>query len=223
MLIHFTQTGVVGKIGLKDFDPITRIEKFQKSSGVGACTVLKRRADAVLKLVVTLNKSALISGINEQEKLMPKCYQLIGVPAAGKSTWVDAQNWTAECAYISSDKWVDMFAREVGKTYNEVFKAIMPTAVELMTKEVVMAREAGRDIIWDQTSVSVKSRYRKFSMLPDYEHIAIVFATPDPIEHAQRLASRPGKTIPKHVLDSMIESFEMPTEAEGFKEIWYAS
>lgn len=154
---------------------------------------------------------------------MPKCYQLIGVPAAGKSTWVDAQNWTAECAYISTDKWVDAFAREVGKTYNEVFKEIMPTAVELMTKEVVMAREAGRDIIWDQTSVSVKSRYRKFSMLPGYDHIAIVFATPDPIEHAQRLASRPGKAIPKHVLDGMIKSFEMPTEAEGFKEIWFAS
>jgi hypothetical protein len=34
--------------------------------------------------------------------------------------------------------------------------------------------------------------------------------------------SRPGKDIPDHVIASMIASFQMPTEEEGFKEIWNA-
>jgi predicted kinase len=154
---------------------------------------------------------------------MPKCYQLIGVPGSGKSTWIDTQDWALPCAKISTDKWVEIYAKEVGKTYSQVFTDFMPTAVDLMAKEVVAAREAGRDIIWDQTSVNIKSRKRKFNMLPDYYHIAVVFKTPEHKELFRRLWSRPGKDIPEHVIASMIASFEMPTEDEGFKEIWFAS
>ena len=154
---------------------------------------------------------------------MPKCYQLIGVPGSGKSTWIDTQDWALPCAKISTDKWVEIYAKEVGKTYSQVFADFMPTAVDLMAKEVVAAREAGRDIIWDQTSVNIKSRKRKFAMLPDYYHIAVVFKTPEHKELMRRLMNRPGKEIPDHVIASMIASFEMPTEDEGFKEIWFAS
>lgn len=150
-----------------------------------------------------------------------KCYQLIGVPGSGKSTWVDTQDWALACARVSTDKWVEIYAKEVGRTYSEVFTDFMPTAVDLMAKEVITAREMKRDIIWDQTSTTVKSRARKFNMLRDYDHIAVVFKTPEHKELMRRLLSRPGKDIPDHVIASMIASFEMPTEDEGFKEIWY--
>ena len=154
---------------------------------------------------------------------MPKCYQLIGVPGSGKSTWLKNQTWALGLTVISTDNFVEAYAKEQGKTYSEVFDEYMPTAVDLMSKVVVHAREHGHDVIWDQTSTSVKSRARKFRMLRDYEHIAVVFATPDADELAKRLASRPGKNIPDHVMRSMIEGFEMPTEEEGFKEIWNAA
>lgn len=153
---------------------------------------------------------------------MPKCYQLIGVPGAGKSTWINNQDWAVPCAVVSTDKWVEIYAKEVGKTYSQVFTDFMPTAVELMAKEVVAAREMGRDIIWDQTSTTVKSRKKKFNMLPNYEHIAVVFKTPEHKELMRRLMNRPGKDIPDHVVASMIASFEMPTLKEGFVQIWYA-
>ena len=152
---------------------------------------------------------------------MPKCYQLIGVPGSGKSTWVDRQAWAFSCAKVSTDKWVEIYAREVGRTYSEVFTDFMPTAVELMVKEVVAASEMKRDIIWDQTSTTVNSRSKKFRMLPNYEHIAVVFKTPEHKELVRRLFSRPGKEIPDHVIASMIASWEEPTEEEGFKEIRY--
>jgi hypothetical protein len=106
-----------------------------------------------------------------------------------------------------------------------VFTDFMPTAVDLMAREVVVAREMNRDIIWDQTSTTVKSREKKFRMLPDYEHIAVVFKTPEHTELMRRLISRwdSGKIIPEHVIASMIASFEIPTEEEGFKQIWYAN
>lgn len=150
---------------------------------------------------------------------MPKCYQLVGVPGSGKSTWIKNQDWAQDCVVVSTDDFVEDYAKEVGSTYNDVFDDYMPTAVKLMADRVVRAREAGRDIIWDQTSTTEGSRRKKFNMLPDYEHVAVVFETPDIPELKRRLASRPGKNIPSTVMLQMIRGFTMPTTAEGFVEV----
>jgi len=152
---------------------------------------------------------------------MNKVYVLVGVPGSGKSTWIHNQEWASECVSVSTDEFVDDYAREVGSTYSEVFEDYMPTAVRLMADKIVRAREAGKDIIWDQTSTTVKSRARKFNMLPNYYHIAVVFRTPHRDELDVRLSGRLGKHIPKNVIDGMIDSWEEPTEEEGYKEIWY--
>ena len=151
----------------------------------------------------------------------PVVYVLVGVPGAGKSTWIKNQTWASDCVYVSTDMFVELEADRQGKTYNDVFKDYMPTAVDLMSEQVLAAREAGKDIIWDQTSVNVKSRKKKFTMLPNYEHIAVVFKTPERDELDARLASRPGKYIPQEVVSSMIRTFELPTEKEGYKEVWH--
>ena len=150
-----------------------------------------------------------------------KCYQLIGVPGSGKSTWIKNQEWAKDIPVVSTDNFVEAYAKEQGKTYNEVFKDYMPIAVKLMANQALICQANGLDVIWDQTSTTVVSRKRKFNTLPGYEHIAVVFKTPEPDELARRLASRPGKNIPDHVMRSMIAGFEMPTEDEGFTEIWY--
>lgn len=153
---------------------------------------------------------------------MPTVYVLVGVPGSGKSTWIRNQDWTGDCVVVSTDAFVEYYAKQQGKTYNDVFDAYMPTAVKLMADQVVQAREEGRDIIWDQTSTTVASRKKKFKMLPDYRAVAVVFPTPDPAELERRLASRPGKNIPWNVMQGMISGLKVPTEAEGFDEIWYA-
>ena len=158
------------------------------------------------------------------EKLAkPKLYVLIGVPGSGKSTWVAHQEWADRCAYISTDWHVERYASSEGKTYNEVFDEFMPKAVELMADDVVKARAENKDIIWDQTSCTIASRRRKFNMLPGYYAIAVVFKTPQRNELDVRLSGRLGKHIPKNVIDRMIASWEDPSEAEGFKEIWMAA
>jgi predicted kinase len=150
---------------------------------------------------------------------MPTCYQLIGVPGSGKSTWIKNQPWAKDAVVVSTDNHVEDYAEKMGKTYSEVFDKYMPTAVQLMTDNVINASKNNLDIIWDQTSTTVASRKRKFKMLPKYKHIAVVFTTPNAEELKKRLGNRPGKTIPDHVIRSMINNFEMPTKAEGFSDI----
>lgn len=154
---------------------------------------------------------------------MNKLYVLVGVPGSGKSTWIANQTWDENTAFVSTDDYVEAYAKKVGKTYSEVFDEIMPQAVNMMLRDVNDAEAVGCDIVWDQTSTSVFARAKKIKMLPDYYKIAVVFKTPDDAELERRLASRPGKHIPSKVMQHMIGGFQQPTLEEGFDEIWQIS
>jgi predicted kinase len=153
---------------------------------------------------------------------MANVYMMIGVPGSGKSTWIANQNWTQDCVIVSTDNLIEAEAARQGKTYNDVFKSYIDTATGIMREQVVDAVIQGRDIIWDQTNTVAKSRKGKLTLVKGYRKIAVVFAVPERAELEQRLALRPGKTIPGHVLDSMIEGFAVPSEEEGFDEVWRA-
>jgi predicted kinase len=146
---------------------------------------------------------------------------LIGVPGSGKSTWIGEQYWASDCVLVSTDKLIDLEAGRQGKTYNDVFKDYISEATRLMNEDIQAAVEAGRDIIWDQTNTSRKSRKTKLAQVPGYHKIAIVFDTPDEDEWQRRLDSRPGKSIPRAVLKAMADGLQLPTEDE-FDEIWKA-
>jgi predicted kinase len=155
-----------------------------------------------------------------------KCYVLVGVPGSGKSTWIKNQDWAKDIPVVSTDNFVEAHAKEVGKTYSEVFDDYMKVAVRLMANQALVCQANKLDIIWDQTSTTVGSRRKKFNTLlnDQYDFIAVVFKTPATEELKRRLDSRPGKTIPWHVVSQMAAQLEAepPTEEEGFKEIWYA-
>lgn len=149
--------------------------------------------------------------------LRPICYMLIGVPGSGKTTWVLKNH--PSLSYASTDRYIDQFAAEAGKTYNEVFESTIKTATSRMIDDVSDFMFAYEDFVWDQTNLTKKSRAGKIARLlkDDYQIIGVVFETPKNLK--ERLASRPGKNIPPHVMESMIKNFEMPTIAEGFSKI----
>lgn len=153
----------------------------------------------------------------------PRVYILVGVPAAGKSSWIAVQpfDWT-RTVVVSSDGHIEKHAKSIGKTYSDVFKDYASTAMELMDKDVDDAIAKGYDILWDQTNTTAKARASKLKRIPaDYEKIAVMFMTPEDKEHARRLASRPGKNIPANVIASMKAQLQIPTEKEGFDHIIY--
>ena len=149
---------------------------------------------------------------------MPTLYMLIGVPAAGKSTWLE-KNKTGG-VIISSDDHIERLAAERGQTYNEAFRDVSGQAMTLMMQDLRAAIKAGEDIYWDQTNTGVKSRAKKLKQVPsNYRKVAVFLKTPDDAEHERRLASRPGKSIPAHVMKTMKENLQFPTKDEGFNEI----
>jgi predicted kinase len=149
---------------------------------------------------------------------------LVGVPASGKSTWIKNQVWAKDIPVVSTDRFVEEYAKEQGKTYSEVFQEYMPIAVKLMANQALICQANKKDIIWDQTSTTIATRAKKIRMLPEYYKIAVVMKTPPTAVLEQRLASRPGKNIPWEVVSNMAQQLEAepPTLEEGFNEIWYA-
>lgn len=154
---------------------------------------------------------------------MPTCYMLIGLPGTGKSTWV-ANFYEEEHnpVIISSDYFIERFASLCGMTYNDAFPIAMARDIpnKFMSKRLKKAMSEGRDVLWDQTNLTVKSRKAKMSQLPGYSFEALVFEKPAQDIWEKNL-DRPGKVIPKYILKHMERVYQEPTHDEGFIKIYY--
>lgn len=148
---------------------------------------------------------------------------LIGLPGVGKShvrsKVLKEMEWNNNVIIISSDDYIEEEARIQGKTYNDIFVDVVKTAESVTRSRASLAFKARRDVIWDQTNLSVKSRAAKLAMVPEgYKKIAYVILPPSEEEHQRRLDSRKGKLIPPGVIEHMKSQYEPPTTAEGFDE-----
>ncbi len=151
----------------------------------------------------------------------PTLYMLVGVPGSGKSTWI-AQNFPdlTGCYVASTDRLLEIYASMRGATYNEVFQDNIDYANKAMMTHVKDAVMYGYNIIWDQTNLTPRSRNYKLAAIPNtYRKIGIFFPVPETEELYRRLDSRPGKTIPEHAIQQMINCLKQPTIAEGFDEV----
>ena len=154
---------------------------------------------------------------------MPTCYMLIGLPGTRKSTWVaNVQKEGGTQVIISSDYFVERFARLCGMTYDEAFPHVMARGIpdKFIRKRIKKAISEGRDVLWDQTNLTVKSRRAKMAKLPGYQFAAVVFEKP-PEEIWEKNLDRPGKVIPSRILLQMERSYQAPTKDEGFVKIYY--
>lgn len=152
-------------------------------------------------------------------------YILVGPPAAGKSTWIEKE-FQGECSIIGSDAILEAIAEENGQTYDEVFSKYMKVADRMMWEEFDKCVDGNcYPIVVDRTNMSVKARAKFFDRLKNfhknhgYKIHAVVFPKPEDAEYQRRLNSRPGKTIPSHVITSMLANFQMPTTQEGFSTV----
>ncbi|CAB4129809.1 AAA domain containing protein [uncultured Caudovirales phage] len=153
-------------------------------------------------------------------KSKPTAYILVGLPASGKSFYIDnvLKATYYDAVVLSTDNYVERFAARLKKTYSQVFDSCMPRAIRLMMRSHRRAYSQKKDIIWDQTSLTVNSRRKKINALRGYELIAIVMNTGDSLVDG-RVVSRPGKTIPPSVMQQMRSSYVPPTEGEGFSKV----
>jgi predicted kinase len=148
-----------------------------------------------------------------------ECVMLCGIPTSGKSTYVDKLKkltYWKDAVVLSTDNYIEIYAKRGGQTYNEVFDDVIPDATRELELEFNMAKDKGRDIIWDQTNLSIKTRKKKLSKLPSYCHRGVVYFTVSLEDALERNKHREGKFIPESILKRMYHQFEIPTVGEGF-------
>ena len=144
---------------------------------------------------------------------------LIGVPASGKSTFIEEYLMYDSGDYMlySSDHHIMDYAEGMDKTYDEIFPDFIKDAIREADSWRDFALRENLDVIDDHTNLTVNTRAKRLQVIPDkYTKIGLVFDIPEPLEHQRRLNSRPGKTIPGSVMTGMINSFMPPSYSEGF-------
>lgn len=167
---------------------------------------------------------------------MPKpiCTVMVGLPGLGKSTLVDAERKVYDSIDMdlfvySTDNYIEGAAKHFGVTYNEAFEDNIKGATESMNALLDSAIKERQDIVWDQTNLGVGKRRKIINRMKQagYQVRCECIVPPesdysgDKEDWVQRLANRPGKTIPPYVLGNMIESFVVPTINEGFDMITF--
>ncbi len=147
---------------------------------------------------------------------------LCGIPTSGKSTYVEKLlrlKYWKNCVVLSTDYYIDFYAKQLGKTYNEVFDDYIKGATQSMNKCLKYAIENGKDIIWDQTNLTSGTRKKKLLRVPPEYKRGVVYFELSLEEALERNEHRKGKFIPKDILKRMYHQFEIPTMSEGFEYV----
>lgn len=170
---------------------------------------------------------------------MATLYVLIGLPGSGKSTW--AKNYChshKNCLIVSSDFVRQQLFGDEAKQYDENFlkRKYKRTYCEMTESEkrhigntAVFSRvdartrkllKEGKDVIYDATSISEKSRekiIKSFSDAAD-KFVAVYFDTP--LETCLRQNQKRKRHVPESVIRSMASRITKPAVTEKFDDVW---
>lgn len=145
---------------------------------------------------------------------------LVGPTLSGKSTWLKTNYPNVKV--ISRDEIV----MEVAGTtdYNKAFEQVDQKLVDrVLAERLAEANSTKTSTIVDMTNMTVKRRsqtLRYFS--DDFYKISVVFPILSSEEYERRNIlrnSQENKWISPHVIQSMIDSYQAPTQEEGFHQI----
>lgn len=155
---------------------------------------------------------------------MPQCYMMVGVPASGKSTAIQALlKDMPHLQVVSTDDYIDQVAAKNGKTYSEVYQDSIDDASKWLKAQVQKLIKEKTDFIWDQTNVVKTARIKKMTNLAanGFDTIAIVFEVPLEELHVRldKRAKETGKFISRKIVENMLNEYTRPGYDEGFKSI----
>lgn len=150
----------------------------------------------------------------------PVIYVMVGIPGSGKSNYRDSLVVYGEqdVVVISSDDFIEWMAMQAGRSYNEIFKEAVGEAARMTDVMLDYAIKHNRNIVWDQTNLSVAKRAAILAKVPsNYKRVAIFFNVD--LEIALERNRKRERTISEGIIRNMHESLVSPTTDEGFHTI----
>ena len=139
---------------------------------------------------------------------MATLYVMIGVPGAGKSTFVkEHPEINGVCPdEIRQELFGDAGNQEQGE---KVFQIAFNRTRKLL--------DAGQDVIFDSTNVRRKYRKDYFKKFPDVSKVAVFVNTP--VDECKRRNANRDRKVSDVVIDRMAKNLNPPTYDEGWQEI----
>jgi predicted kinase len=142
----------------------------------------------------------------------PKVIILCGLPCSGKSTFSLSSEYD-DYMHLSTDAYIAQVAKPQNKTYNDVWKDTIKEAAKVFYGLMCIAATTNKNVIIDQTNLTVQTRKLKIDLFQNHEPTIVFFNAP--LELIKERNCRPGKHIPDYVIDSMYKTLQIPTEEEA--------
>jgi predicted kinase len=142
----------------------------------------------------------------------PKVIILCGLPCSGKST-ISLSAQYDDYNHLSTDAYIEQVAKLQRKTYNEVWKHTIKEASKVFYGLMCIAATTNKNVLIDQTNLSVLTRKLKIDLFQNHEPTIVFFNTP--LELIKQRNNRPGKQIPDNVIETMYKTLQIPTEEEA--------
>lgn len=145
---------------------------------------------------------------------------LSGIPMSGKTTWIK-ENYP-DTKTISRDEIVmEVYG---SRNYNDAFRNVDQKKVDKALRDrLTQANLANENVIIDMTNLTAKTRAKNLSYFSDnFYKVLVALPILDSSEYKRRNELRminENKFIPYNVINSMINTYQLPTDSEGFDEI----